>query len=302
MRARRLLLPAMLAVVLLPLAAAPASAAPPGNDEPQGAVALHLGDRVVQDTSEATTNAQDDALNANCEAPATNASVWYKYSPAVDRTVVLDMSASSYSGGMLVFKGTPTADSLVSCGPVAVGLRARAGQTYYIMVISDTDVNGGRLVLTLKNAATPRVHVSLARRGVAYRGGAARIHGTYFCKHGENFAGLISHLFQRAGRLKIQAQSDTEIRCDARRHHWSARLVSRVGTYARGPALAKVKIIACGTLVCRQDSAKRHIHLVWARSQRQRLVQPSATRMERPRPLIESQVHWPGRWGTHLGM
>ena len=65
----------------------------------------------------------------------------------------------------MVFDGTPTADSLIACGPGEVGLRARAGRTYYVMAFSDTDVNGGNLVLTLQNAPTPRVHVSLAKRG-----------------------------------------------------------------------------------------------------------------------------------------
>jgi hypothetical protein len=295
MRTLRLLVPPMLTAGLLTLAAAPASAAPPGNDEPQGAVVLHLGDRVVQNTSEATTNAQDEALNANCGAPATNASVWYKYSPHVDRNVVLDATASSYSSGMLIFKGTPTARSLVTCGPGSVVLRARAGKTYNIMVISDTNVNGGKLVLMLKKAPPPpRVHVSVAGRGLAFRGGAARIHGTYFCTRGE-FTALSGHLFQRAGRLKIQADSEKRIRCDARRHHWSLRLVSPIGTYARGHAVANVRITACGLLACRQDTARRHIFLTRARSsQRQPLLQPSTTRLGRPRPLVERQSHWPG--------
>src|SRR3954462_12468287 len=99
MKTWRLFVTVTAAMGLLPLAAAPASAAPPANDEPLGAVALHLGDRVVQDTSEATTNAQDSALNANCGAPATNASVWYTYAPNMDRTVVLDTTASDYSSG-----------------------------------------------------------------------------------------------------------------------------------------------------------------------------------------------------------
>lgn len=265
MRARRQLVTAMMALGVLPLAAAPASAAPPGNDEPQGAVVLHLGDQVMQDTSEATTNTQDDALNANCGAPATTASVWYTYSPDVDRMVVLDMTASNYDGGMLVFAGTPTADSLVTCGAGKVALLAQAGETYNIMVVSDPDVNGGHLVLSLENAPPPpRVHVSVARRGVAFRGGAARLHGTYFCAHGE-FTGLSGTLLQRAGRLKIQAEFfREEIRCDGRRHHWSARLVSPVGTYARGQALANVSINTCGIIACRQDGTKRRIHLAWA--------------------------------------
>ena len=106
---------------------------------------------------------------------------------------------------------------------------------------------------------------------------------------------MSGHLFQRAGRLKIQADFGRGIRCNARRHHWSARLVSPVGTYARGHAVAKVQIAACGIFVCREDRTRRHIHLAWAqRSHRQRLVQPSTTRMERPRPLVERQSHWPG--------
>ena len=148
MKALRLLVPMTLALGLVPLAAAPASAAPPANDEFATAAVLHLGDHVVLDTSEATTNAGDDTLNTNCGAPATNASVWYKYTPAVDRQVALDMTASDYSGGFLVFEGTPTADSLVTCGPGVVGIHAKAGTTYYIMVISDTEVNGGTLVLS----------------------------------------------------------------------------------------------------------------------------------------------------------
>jgi hypothetical protein len=295
MRALRLLIPATLAVALVPLASGPASAAPPGNDEATGAVVLHLGDRVAQDTSEATTNGQDDALNANCGAPATNASVWYQFTPGVNRKVVLDMSESSYSGGLMVFKGTPTPDSLVSCGPGAVGLRAKAGRTYTIMAFSDTEVNGGSLILTMQKAPTPRVRVSVDRRGVAYHGGAARVHGTYFCAHGESFGGLSAQLFQRAGRLKIQAEADMNLRCDAKSHHWSLRLVSPVGTYAQGHAVAKVNVVACGFIECRQDRAKRHVRLTWAaHPQRQGSVQRSTNRTERPRPLIARERHWPG--------
>jgi hypothetical protein len=290
---QRQLLTAMMTAVLLPLAAAPASAAPPGNDEPQGAIALHLGDRVEQDTTEATTTAQDAALNQNCGAPATNASVWYSYSPDQDRNVVLDMTASDYSGGMLVFRGNPTVDSLVTCGQGQVGLRARAGKRYSIMVISDTDVMGGQLSLSLKKAPPPpRVHVSLAGRGVAYRGGAARLHGTYSCKHGTS-AFLDVRLLQRAGRLKIGAERGREIRCNGSRRHWSVRLVSPTGTYARGPAVAHARIDACGAFSCRHATARRHVHLAWAAgSHRQQRVQPPTTGT--PRPRVERPGHWSG--------
>jgi hypothetical protein len=296
MSTRRLLVPVVLAVGLLPFAAAPASGAPPVNDEPQGALVLQLGDRVVQDTSEATTTAQDEALNASCGAPATTASVWYTYSPDRDRTVVLDVTASDYSGGVLVFAGTPAVDSVVACGPGIVGLRARAGESYSIMVVSDTGVNGGRLVLSLENSPPPpRVHVSMAQRGVAFRAGAARLNGTYSCRHGE-FAALSGTLFQRAGRLKIRAEFGRTIRCNGERRRWSARVVSPVGTYARGQAMARVRIVACGILTCRQArTERREIELVWAiGSHPRQLVQPPTTRTQRPRPLVGLQGGWPG--------
>jgi hypothetical protein len=289
----------MSAMGLLPLAASPASAAPPGNDEAAGAVVLHLGDRVVQDTSEATTTPQDAELNTNCGAPATNASVWYRYSPDADRMVLLDVTASDYSSGILVFAGSPTADALVTCGPGVVALPAQAGETYTIMVFSDTAVNGGNLVLSLQTAPPPpRVHVSVATRGVAFRGGAARLHGTYTCTNSD-FATVGGTLRQRAGRLKIQAAfNDEEIRCDGRRHHWSALAISPVGTYAPGPALAKVRIDACGTFVCRHDRTKRNIHLARAAgSHRQQPTPAPTTRAERPRPLVEQQRHWPASHG-----
>jgi hypothetical protein len=282
-------------MALVPLAAGPASAAPPPNDESGGAVAISLGDHVTQDTTEATTNAGDATLNANCGAPATNASVWYQYTSDGDRRVALDMSSSSYSGGLMVFKGTPTANSLIACGPGAVGLHARPGKTYFIMAFSDTEVNGGTLVLSLENAPTPRVHVSVAKHGVAFHGGAARIHGSYYCKHADSFNSFLgAFLFQRAGRLKIQGEGDTTVRCNGKRHHWSARIVSPIGTYAKGHAVAKVQVFACGLIQCRQDRAKRDMNLTWAKNpQRQRMVHPSATRTGHPHPVIGRQRHWP---------
>lgn len=296
MSVRRLFLPTVLAVALVPLAAGPASAAPPANDESTGAVVLHLGDQVEQDTSEATTTADDATLNEACGAPETNASVWYQYTANKARNVGLDMTASSYSGGFMVFDGTPTPNSLISCGPGAVGMHVRAGHTYFIMVFSDTSTNGGDLVLSLENAPTPRVRVSVDRHGVAYHGGAARVHGTYFCKNGDSFNSFLgARLFQRAGRLKIQGEGDITIRCNGKVHNWAARVVSPIGTYAKGKAVAKVVLFSCGLVQCRQDKAKRKLHLTWAKNPpRQRFVHPPMTVNRHPSPAIEREHHWPG--------
>ena len=261
---------------------------------------MNPGDQLVQDTTEATTNAQDAALNEDCGAPFTNASVWYKYSPTANLAVVLDMTASDYSGGLLVFEGTPTAESLVTCGEGAVELSARAGKTYYVMALSDTEVNGGNLVLSLmRRPPPPQVHVRLAKRGKVFRGGAARIRGTYFCKRGSD-ATLYGTLLQRAGRLKIRSEFGKEVRCNGRRHRWSARLVSDTATYARGRARARVTIDACGLFDCRADSAKRRVRLLRAAGgpSRRLLLQLPTARLQSPRPMVESQRDW---WGLSAG-
>ena len=294
---RRLMTPVMAAVMvigLLALVAAPASAAPPANDEPAGALPLQLGDRVVQDTSEATTNPQDEALNAGCGAPATTASVWYSYSPDQDREVVLDVTESDYSGGIMIFSGTPTAGAVVACGPGLVGLRARLGTTYSVMVFSDTGTSGGRLVLSLQKAPPePRVTVSVAPRGVVLRGGAAQLSGTYSCRHGD-FAALDVSLFQRAGRLKVRGRWSSEIRCDGQRRRWSARVVSPVGTYARGHASTRITIVACGLITCTRDRTTRNVRLAWGTGPNRRpSVGPPTTAAQSPRSLVALPGHWP---------
>jgi hypothetical protein len=280
-----------MAMALVPLVAGPASAAPPANDEAGGAIAINFGDTANQDTTEATTNAGDQALNENCGAPFTNASVWYTFTPTADQLVLIDTSQSSYEAGLMVFRGTPTVDSLRSCGPVALGLNAKAGRTYTIMVFSDTEENGGSLALSVTKAPpAPRVHVSIAKRGVAFHGGAARIHGSYRCAHAEDFGFVDALLKQRAGRLKITGEAGVGVRCNGKRHHWTAKVVSPVGTYARGKAVAKVKIFACGLLQCRSAKAERDVHLVWAKAHG-RTSLPPTNRMVAPKAAYGFHRH-----------
>jgi hypothetical protein len=295
MRTLRFLLTGLCAVAFVPLTAGAASAVAPDNDESTGAVVLNLGDTVQEDTTEATTTPEDEALNAYCGAPATNNSVWYQYSPSVNRTVVLDTSGSDYSTGLMVFQGTPTADSVVTCGPVAVGLQAEAGATYSVMAFSDTAVDGGNLVLSLESAPPPVMHMSLAKRGLAFHHGAAQVHGTYVCRHADDFAGVEAHLLQRAGRLKIQADSATSIRCDGARHRWSVRLVSQVGTYVRGRAVAKATIFGCGLVACAHQRVMHRIHLAWAASSQRGWVGHPTTGLTVPRPMLSTRSRWPAR-------
>lgn len=274
--------------LLVPLVTPPAAAVPPDNDSPAGAVRLRLDERVVQDTREATTDDQDGRLNSFCGAPATGASVWYTVHARRDRDMVVDLRRSDYSVGAMVFRGEPRPRTLVNCGPERVAFHARAGTTYSVMIFNDTRDQGGRLVATLKVAPKPRIELSVARRGLAYRNGDARVRGSYRCR-GEGAGFLFGSLEQRAGRLKIPSAFGTRIRCDGRRHTWSVRAVSEIGLYAPGRARVVVEAQGCGLASCTTEKARRTVRLVRAGGSSVRSQAPPP--VERPR--LSTTRAWP---------
>jgi hypothetical protein len=110
-----------LALSSLGVSAPAALAAPPSNDTFAGARPVVLGDSEVLDTTEATTDSDDAQLNTNCGAPATDASVWYALEGS-DTPVVVDVSQSNYSAGVLVGVGSQGDLRIVTCGPGYRGL------------------------------------------------------------------------------------------------------------------------------------------------------------------------------------
>src|SRR6266542_2535438 len=99
MRLARLRCAAVAALVIATVvnAGGSAYAAAPSNDTYPGRVVVGaLPFSATLDTTEATTDADDAELNANCGAPATDASVWYQHTAATDSGLVADMSTSSY--------------------------------------------------------------------------------------------------------------------------------------------------------------------------------------------------------------
>ena len=262
MRTVRLAISVAAATALIPLTASAAFAAPPANDTPDGAIALSLGQTVTEDTTEATTDAQDAKLNKFCGAPHTNASVWYTYTPSADGGFLLDMSQSDYSGGFLVFEGPPAPKSLITCGPTTVGVVGVAGTTYTIMVISDTKVNGGNLVLSLQQAPPPpHIKVTVDPQGTALKDGSAELSGTYSCKNAD-FLEMDGQLTQTVGRLKITGFFFKFIRkCDGAVHPWSAVVTSDNGKFSGGKAASVVFTFACGAIECSQGKLKETIKL-----------------------------------------
>lgn len=246
---------------------APALAAAPANDEVAGAVAVVLGEHVTQDTTEATTTAADADLNANCGAPVTNASVWYSYTPDADGGVIFDMSSSDYSGGFLVFEGTPTADSLVTCGQFTVGFFAAAGTTYNVMVIDDdldgTGLNGGNLVMDVTVAPPPpSLDITVYPKAKVTRDGTALITGTYSCTDAE-FIEIDGQLTQQVGRLKINGWGFfyEEGTCDGTAHSFTMPISGDNGVFAGGKAASITFTFACGAFECAEGYVEQTVML-----------------------------------------
>ncbi len=262
-RKRRLVL--VVATLGLIMTAVPAWAAAPTNDTFAGATVIGaIPFTQTLDTTQATTDANDVAANANCGAPATEASVWYSFTAATDRSLLVDVSKSSYSAGVIVVTGAPGSFNLVACGPGATGFFATAGQTYYLLAFSDTaGVTGGQLKIAVKKAPPPpTVAVTVDALG-SVSGGVATVSGSVSCSGVAEFGPILSvRVSQDVGRFIIhgRAQAD-ESPCDGSTRHWSLRVNSRTGRFSGGHATVNADAFACGPIDCGEDSATRTLQL-----------------------------------------
>jgi hypothetical protein len=244
-----------------------ALAAAPTNDTFGGAKAVAIGDTLSLDTTAATTDADDVQLNANCGAPATDASVWYSFTSATDTGVVVDVSLSDYSAGVLVGMGTQGNLQLVMCGPRTVGFFAGAGTTYYVLAFDDqTDGigNGGNLNISFNVAPPPpTVSISVNRTGfVNSKTGIATLSGTYTCT-GSDLIQVNGEVNQSVGRFIISGSFfffDFGT-CDGTAHAWVADAVSLNGKFAGGKAATVTFAFACGTFECTEGFAQQTVQL-----------------------------------------
>lgn len=247
--------------------AAPAAAAPPGNDTYPGRLTVSLGFSETLDTTEATTDADDAAANAACGAPATDASVWYEITPASDVGVVVDVSASSYTAGVLVATGNPTDGfGLVACAPDAAAWFAQAGVTYAVLAFDDQldgTGNGGTLEITVAEIPPPpQIDVTTNRFGTFNaKTGAATISGTVTCTGDAEFAGLETEVRQDVGRFTVTGFGFTDVTCDGATRPWTLEVIPSNGKFAGGKALTITFAFACGVFECGTDFEERVVQL-----------------------------------------
>lgn len=241
-------------------------AATPGNDTyatRQSITSLPFTDSL--DTSGATTDALDAEANAECGAPATDASVWYELVPDADGYLSLDANASDYAVGLIVLLGTPGSFSLVGCGAGGVGIPVSTGVEITVLVFDyDSVGNGGNLELAI-DAAPPPPQLDLtvnATGSVDVRTGIATVRGTITCTGGEevgkNF--IFVQVTQNVGRFQFAGEGWADFACDGTTHAWSAEVASGSGKFGGGKAKVHAFAVAC-TFDCAEAEANRTVTL-----------------------------------------
>jgi hypothetical protein len=246
------------AAVSLAVGVPSALAAAPSNDTFAGATAAGLGSSQELDTTQATTDLDDVAANAGCGAPATAASVWYSYTAPADGGVVVDVSASTYSAGVIVVSGQPGSFSLQACAPGATAFTATAGTTYHVLAFddqSDGGGNGGTLRISFAAAPPPpTLDVQVDPTGyVNAKTGVATITGTVACT-GASFVDVFTELHQRIGsRATLIGFGDFSTDgtlCTGTPQPWSSDVVPQGGSFAGGKSASFSYSIACGPVEC----------------------------------------------------
>ncbi|MGH2660064.1 MAG: hypothetical protein ACRDHS_10465 [Actinomycetota bacterium] len=131
-----------------------AAAVVPGNDDIANATvitALPFTDSL--DTTDATTAPDDPQCEGNAHT------VWYSFTPATDVSIAPNTFGSDYDTTLSAYTGFPGALTQIACNDDFLGLQSRirfdaaAGTTYFIMVGSFDETEGGDLVLSV--GATP---------------------------------------------------------------------------------------------------------------------------------------------------
>jgi hypothetical protein len=249
-------------------AAAPALAAAPSNDVIGGAIAVSDGYNATLDTTQATTDANDAELNAQCGAPKTDASVWYTLTAAADGFFAVDVSGSNYSAGVIVASGSPGSFVVESCGPGATAFAATSGVTYSILAFDDQGDgagNGGNLVINVAAIPPPpQVTLTVNKTGrFNSKTGTATISGTITCTGGPaDFTEIDVSVRQTVGRIFIDGFGAIGgFTCDGTLQKWSTEVFGFNGLFKGGKALTVTFAIACGPFLCGVDFNQRVVQL-----------------------------------------
>ena len=260
---------ALFAIAGVLFGATPALAAPgPSNDriaEATVITALPFSDTV--DTTKATTDADEAAASQPCRdigAPAVEKGVWYRYTASNDITLLVDTRASSYTTGIAVYNGAPSASTFVTCAPGRLTTSVAAGQTVYFLIFGDQPGSpGGTLRISVQEAPPPPV-VSLTVNPVGTfdsQSGTATISGTVTCTGTADFSGINGNVTQTVGRFTINGFFFASLTCDGTTQTWTATVTSQNGRFGGGHATVDAFAFACNSSGCGQDQVTQQVRL-----------------------------------------
>jgi hypothetical protein len=249
--------------------AGPVLAAEPDNDTYTGRVSIgSIPWEATIDTTEATTAAVDDELDQQCDAPATDASVWYEHQAASDGALLFETLEADYSVGIFVATGAPGSLSLVTCGAFNVSFPTVAGETYSIVVFDfqeDGFGNGGVASLRLRELPPPpELEFTISPTG-SFNAvtGSATIRGTVTCTGGDEYSKSFIDVqaTQVVGRFRLNGYGGTTFTCDGSEQQWAAEVFSDQGKFGGGKASVRAFGFVCTESGCDEQEVTATVTL-----------------------------------------
>jgi hypothetical protein len=236
---RKTLLGTALVLGLILTAPSPAVAAPPVNDDFDGAVAFGaVPFEATEDTTEATEAADDP--DPSCVPEPVTHTVWYSVTLAATTEIAVDTSGSDYDTVLSAWTGPRGALDEVACNDDSGGLQSRirftaaAGVTYHLLVGAFPGSPPGTLVLH-GQALPPQVTLAVTIGATGSVGnGAAGLHGTVSCSRPVDLT-VAGTLRQQQGRRVVVGSYRTALSCSGTTT-WEATALGETGTFRRGPA------------------------------------------------------------------
>lgn len=262
-------LSAIMSVFLLTVSAVPALAAAPDNDVHGGAIVIGaLPFSHSLDTSEATTDADDAEIAAQCEAePTTAASVWYQFTPLADAEILVDLTNSHYNVGVAVATGSPGSFAVVACREWTTSFLAQAGVTYSILAFDPyADIVGGQFEIAVREVPPPppppEIDVVVHPVGTFNSStGSATISGTLTCDGDLGYAYLEVQVSQQVKRFATRGFGWTNVPCDDTAQPWSIEVLPEYGLFKGGSVVSLTFTYACGNTGCGFDSEEATVRL-----------------------------------------
>jgi len=268
----------MSAVVLIGIAggiplASPALAAAPENDDSTTATVIDANTTmpITENTTEATTSAEETAINGSCGAPLLEQGVWFVTTATQSGDFVVDATQSDYPVGIAALTGSPGNFDVLDCRPDSLVGPVVAGTTYYLLVFGYGGPDGsqptsGNLVLDIHPVATgPTVALTVDPRGNVDQQGVAHISGTVTCTSEDGSGavlGVSGALQQRVGRFFIHGffTSPMSAPCDGTTTPWKAEVSGDNGRFSGGKAANVSASLACASS-CTTQPAEATVQL-----------------------------------------